>query len=204
MLEAFIIGVVAGYAIAIPVGPIAVLILRIGMRDGLRAAMAAGAGTATADLIYATIAMLAGPALVTLIAPVLLPARLLAAALLLFLALRQLRTVDFTNDVTATSTATTRRVYVTVLALTLLNPATVIYFATLAVGLPHIASDLAARALFVVAAALASLSWQWLLAASGSALHGRVPPRLGRITGIASSAIIAALAVKIASDAFAV
>ena len=203
MLEAFIIGVVAGYAIAIPVGPIAVLILRIGMRDGLRAAMAAGAGTATADLIYATIAMLAGPALVTLIAPVLLPARLLAAALLLFLALRQLRTVDFTNDVTATSTATTRRVSVTVLALTLLNPATVIYFATLAVGLPDIASDLAARALFVVAAALASLSWQWLLAGSGSALHGRVPRRLGLITGIASSAIIAALAVKIAIDAFA-
>ena len=201
MLEAFIIGVVAGYAIAIPVGPIAVLILRIGMRDGLRAAMAAGAGTATADLIYATIAMLAGPALVTLIAPVLLPARLLAAALLLFLALRQLRTVDFTG--TAREPAAAGRTYATVLALTLLNPATVIYFATLAVGLPNIASDLAARALFVVAAALASLSWQWLLAASGSALHGRVPPRLGRMTGIASSAIIAALAVKIASDAFA-
>jgi arginine exporter protein ArgO len=90
-----------------------------------------------------------------------------------------------------------------VLALTLLNPATVIYFATLAVGLPHIASDLAARALFVAGAALASLSWQWLLAGSGSALHGRVPPRLGLITGIASSAIIAALAVKIAVDAFA-
>ena len=201
MLEAFIIGVVAGYAIAIPVGPIAVLILRIGMRDGLRAAMAAGAGTATADLIYATIAMLAGPALVTLIAPVLLPARLLAAALLLFMALRQLRTVDFTG--TAREPAAAGRTYATVLALTLLNPATVIYFATLAVGLPNIASDLAARALFVVAAALASLSWQWLLAASGSALHGRVPPRLGRMTGIASSAIIAALAVKIASDAFA-
>ena len=200
MLEAFVIGVFAGYAIAIPVGPIAVLILRIGMRNGLRAAMAAGAGTATADLIYASLAMLAGPALVALITPVLLPARLLAAALLLFLALRQLRTVDFTG--TAREPAAAARTYATVLALTLLNPATVIYFATLAVGLPHIASDLAARALFVVAAALASLSWQWLLAASGSALHGRVPPRLGRTTGFASSAIIAALAVKIAIDAF--
>ena len=200
MLEAFVIGVFAGYAIAIPVGPIAVLILRIGMRNGLRAAMAAGAGTATADLIYASLAMLAGPALVALITPVLLPARLLAAALLLFLALRQLRTVDFTG--TAQEPAAAGRTYATVLALTLLNPATVIYFATLAVGLPHIASDLAARALFVVAAALASLSWQWLLAASGSALLGRVPPRLGRTTGFVSSAIIAALAVKIAIDAF--
>lgn len=201
MLEALVIGVFAGYAIAIPVGPIAVLILRTGMRDGLRAAMAAGAGTATADLIYATVAMLAGPALVSLIAPVLLPARLLAAALLLLLALRQLRTVDFAAP--GREPAPAGRTYAMVLALTLVNPATVIYFATLAVGLPNIASDLAARALFVTGAVLASLSWQWLLAASGSALHGRVPSRLGRITGIASSAIIAALAVKIAIDAFA-
>lgn len=201
MLEALVIGVFAGYAIAIPVGPIAVLILRTGMRDGLRAAMAAGAGTATADLIYATVAMLAGPALVSLIAPVLLPARLLAAALLLLLALRQLRTVDFAAP--GREPAPAGRTYAMVLALTLVNPATVIYFATLAVGLPNIASDLAARALFVTGAVLASLSWQWLLAASGSALHGRVPSRFGRITGIASSAIIAALAVKIAIDAFA-
>ena len=201
MPDSFLAGAIAGYAIAIPVGPIAVLILRTGMRDGLRAAMAAGAGTATADLIYATVAMLAGPALVALITPVLLPARLLAAAMLLALAFCQLRTVDFSGE--AREPAAAGRTYATVLALTLLNPATVIYFATLAVGLPHIASDLAARALFVAGAALASLSWQWLLAGSGSALHGRVPPRLGLITGIASSAIIAALAVKIAVDAFA-
>lgn len=195
------IGVFAGYAIAIPVGPIAVLILRTGMRDGLRAAMAAGAGTATADLVYATLAMLAGPALVALITPVLLPARLLAAALLIVLALRQLRSVDFA--VAAREPAGVSRTYATVLALTLLNPATIIYFATLAVGLPRIATDLPARALFVIGAVLASLSWQWLLAAFGSALHGRVPPRLGRVTGIVSSAIIGALAVRIALDAFA-
>ena len=199
MLEAFSIGVLAGYAIAIPVGPIAVLILRTGMRDGLRAALAAGAGTATADLIYASIAMLAGPALNALIQPVLLPARLLAAALLLALAARQLRSVDFSG--TAKEPVGTGRTYATVLALTLLNPATVIYFASLTIGLPTISTEPAARALFVVGAALASLSWQWLLAGAGSALHGRVPPRLAVWTGIASGAIIAALAIKIAADA---
>lgn len=199
MLEAFVIGVFAGYAIAIPVGPIAVLILRTGLRDGLRAAMAAGAGTATADLIYATLAMTAGPALVALIAPVLLPARLTAAALLLVLAARQSRGVDFSDA--AGAPVATGRTYATVLALTLLNPATVIYFASLTVGLPTISSDLAARALFVIGAALASLSWQWLLAGAGSALQGRVPPRLAPVTGLVSSAIIAVLALKIAVDA---
>jgi len=201
MLEAFSIGVLAGYAIAIPVGPIAVLILRTGMREGLRAALAAGAGTATADLIYASIAMLAGPALNALIQPVLLPARLLAAALLLALAARQLRTVDF--SAAAKEPAGAGRTYATVLALTLLNPATVIYFASLTIGLPAISAEPAARGLFVVGAALASLSWQWLLAGAGSALHGRVPPRLAVWTGILSSGIIALLALKIAADALA-
>ncbi len=201
MLEALLIGVLAGYAIAIPVGPIAVLILRTGMRDGLRPAMAAGAGTASADIVYATLAMLAGPALVAVITPVLVPARLLAAALLLVIAFRQLRGVDLTSP--ASEPAGTRRTYATVLALTLLNPATVIYFASLAVGLPTISSEPAARALFVLGAGLSSLSWQWLLAGAGSALHGRVPPRLGLATSLASSTIIAVLALKIAADAVA-
>jgi len=199
--DALLIGVLAGYAIAIPVGPIAVLILGMGMRDGLRAAMAAGAGTATADLVYATFAMLAGPAIVAVIAPVLLPARLLAAALLLAIAYRQLRGVDLAAA--AREPVAVARTYVTVLALTLLNPATVIYFASLAVGLPIISAEPAARALFVAGAGLASLSWQWLLAGAGSALHGRVPERLSLVTGLASGAIIAALALKIIADAVA-
>jgi threonine/homoserine/homoserine lactone efflux protein len=201
MLEAFLIGVLAGYAIAIPVGPIAVLILRTGMRDGLRPAMAAGAGTASADVVYSTLAMVAGPALVALIAPVLLPARLLAAAVLLVLAARQLRGINLAGAERAP--VPVARTYATVLALTLLNPATVIYFASLAVGLPTISTEPAARVLFVAGAGLSSLSWQWLLAGAGSALHGRVPARLGLLTAVASSAIIALLALKIAADAVA-
>ena len=201
MVDAVLLGALAGYAIAMPVGPIAVLILRTGMRDGLRAALAAGAGCATADLVYASLAMLAGPPLVALIAPVLRPARLVAAALLLLLALRGLRATDLGGAERAP--AAPLRTYATVLGLTLLNPSTVIYFASLAVGLPAISAEPAARALFVVAAALASLSWQWLLAGAGASLHGRVPPRLGRVTAIGSAVIIGGLALKIALDALA-
>jgi len=199
VIDAVLLGAIAGYAIAMPVGPIAVLILRTGMRDGLRAALAAGAGCATADLVYASLAMLAGPALVSLIAPVLRPARLVAAALLLLLAVRGLRATDTVTS--EREPAPAGRTYVTVLGLTLLNPSTVIYFASLAVGLPQVSAEPAARALFVVAAAVASLSWQWLLAGAGASLHGRVPPRLGRVTAIGSALIIGGLALKIAADA---
>lgn len=199
VVEAVLLGALAGYAIAIPVGPIAVLILRTGLRSGLRAAMAAGAGTATADLLYATLAMLAGPTLVAAIAPVLAPARLVAAAVLLGLAVRGLRGAGLSTE--AREPGPVGRTYATVLVLTLLNPATVIYFASLAIGLPAVSTEPAARALFAVAAALASLSWQWTLAAAGAALHGRMPGRLGVATNVASAAIIAGLAFKIASEA---
>ncbi len=201
MLDAFVLGVIAGYAIAIPVGPIAVLILRTGMRDGLRAAMTGGAGCATADLLYATLAMTAGPALVSVIAPVLLPARLLAAAALLGLAVRGLLAPD--RQAVAAGARGTGRTYATFLGLTLLNPATVIYFASLAVGLPAVSTDLPSRLLFAVGAAGASLSWQWILAAAGSALHGRVPARMGAVTSVVSALIIGGLAAKIALDALA-
>ena len=47
MLEAALAGAIAGYAIAIPVGAIAVLIIHIGLTSGLRQGLAAGAGAAT-------------------------------------------------------------------------------------------------------------------------------------------------------------
>ena len=199
MIDALILGAVAGYAIAIPFGPIAALILRTGMQRGLRAALAAGAGAATADLVYATAAMVAGPAIVDAVAPVLLPARLVAAALLLGLAVRMLLRMGATAP--APEPVATRRTYATFLALTLINPATVIYFASLAIGLPALSNEPAARAAFVVAAVLSSLSWQWLLAGAGAALHGRMPPRLAGATAVTSAAIIAGLALKIAIDA---
>ena len=68
-LDVFLNGVVAGYGIAIPVGPIAVLILELGLRRGFRVALSAGAGAASADLIYATVAALAGTLIISVLAP---------------------------------------------------------------------------------------------------------------------------------------
>src|SRR3981081_95768 len=85
VLSAFLIGAAAGYAIALPGGPVAVLIVRTGLRRGFRIAAAAGAGTATVDLIYAILAVVVGGAVTGALAPVLFPLRLAAAAALRYL-----------------------------------------------------------------------------------------------------------------------
>jgi threonine/homoserine/homoserine lactone efflux protein len=204
LLSAFLIGAAAGYAIAIPVGPIAVLIVRTGLRRGFRVAAAAGAGTATVDLVYAMGAVVVGGAVTSALASVLVPMRLAAAASLLYLAVRglmRLGRTDMTLDSAEGRSAP--RTYLLFFGLTLLNPATVAYFVTLAVGLPELAQDAGSRVAFAIGASLGSLSWQTLLAAIGAALHTRLTPRVELATALLSSAILVAFALKIAVDAVA-
>ncbi len=197
MGQAFLLGVAAGYAIAIPFGPIALLIVRTGVRQGLRAAAAAGAGAATADLVFATIAMLFGAAASALLAPVLPAARLVAGAALAVIAVRGLLASPQGIE-RESGGARTGNTYLLFLGLTMLNPPTVIYFVSLAIALPGVSADSASRAAFVVGAVLASLSWQEVLALVGAMLHGRLTPRLQRITAVVSSLIILALAARVA------
>ena len=197
MAQAFLLGIAAGYAIAIPFGPIAILIVRTGVRQGLRAAAAAGAGTATADLIFATIAMLFGAAASAFLAPILPAARLVAGAALAVIALRGLLAAPQPME-RETGTVRAGNTYLLFLGLTMLNPPTVIYFVSLAIALPEVSVDFAGRATFAVAAFLASLSWQEVLAIVGAMLHGRLTPRLQRITAVVSSLIILALAARVA------
>jgi threonine/homoserine/homoserine lactone efflux protein len=204
VLTAFLIGAAAGLGVAIPVGAIAVLIVRTGIRRGFRVAAAAGAGTATVDLIYAVAAVLIGAAMVSTLGPVLVPFRLAAAAVLIGLAARGL--LQLRHRGTAAERDDTRSVvgtYLLFVGLTLLNPATVAYFVTLAVGLPEIAQDAGSRLAFAAGASLSSLAWQTLLAAVGAALHARLSPRMEIATTLLSSAILVGFALKIAFDALA-
>lgn len=202
LLSAFLIGAVAGYAIAIPVGPIALLIVRTGLRRGFPVAAAAGAGAATVDLVYAILALVVGSAVASALASVAAPMRLAAAAVLIYLAVRLLvRSGRTRSGLDSTDDRSAARTYLLFFGLTLLNPATVAYFVTLAVGLPEIAQDAGSRIAFAVGAALASLSWQTVLAAIGAALHTRLTPRMELATTLLSSAILVGFALKIASDA---
>ena len=91
------------------------------------------------------------------------------------------------------------RAYLGLLGLTLLNPATVVYFTALVLG-RQAADGLSAAggAVFVAGAFAASASWQLLLAGAG-AVVGRLltGPRGRLLTALAASAVIAVLAVSL-------
>ncbi|HEU5107072.1 MAG TPA: LysE family transporter, partial [Micromonosporaceae bacterium] len=191
-----------GYGVAVPVGAIAILIIGLTARTSLRVGVGAALGVATADGLYALLAVAGGAALASLIEPIATPMRWLAAAVLLVLAAHTAVTAvrHHRDPARAAGTdaglSTPRRAYAGLLALTLLNPMTIVYFAALVLG--RQAADglsLAGEALFVTGAFLASASWQLVIAGSGS-LVGRLltGPRGRLATALASAALIVALA----------
>lgn len=196
MSAAFVSGVVAGYGVAMPVGAIGVLIAGLSARTSLRVGAAAGLGAATADGVYALVAVLGGAAIAGVVAPIAGPLHWVAAVVLLVLAV-----------VTAIGAfrkpASERedrpgmnpwRAYSGILGLTLLNPATVVYFVALVLG--H--GGAGGGAWFVIGAFLASASWQLLIAGGGSLVGRLLTGSRGRmITAVVSSAVITVLAVQI-------
>ncbi|WP_406071462.1 LysE family transporter [Micromonospora sp. NBC_01638] len=204
MTGAFLAGLVAGYGVAIPVGAIAILILGLTARTSFRVGAAAALAVATADGIYAAVAVLGGASLAGMIAPVAGPLRVVAAVVLLGLAAHGLWRTWCTHRSRRTPTAsagrglsTPGRAYGVLLGLTLLNPMTVLYFAALVLGRRDTADGGTVTAtLFVAGVFLASASWQLLIAGGGTVVGRALTGPRGRlVTGLVSSALIAALAV---------
>ncbi|MET7710871.1 LysE family transporter [Micromonospora sp. NPDC005413] len=204
MSGAFLAGLVAGYGVAIPVGAIAILILGLSARTSFRVGAAAALAVATADGLYAAVAVLGGAGLVGIITPVAGPLRVVAAVVLLGLAAHGLWRTWRAHRSRRTPAApagrglsTPGRAYAALLGLTLLNPMTVLYFAALVLGRRDAAdTDAGSAALFVAGVLLASASWQLLIAGGGTVVGRALTGPRGRlVTGLVSSALIAALAV---------
>jgi len=220
-LEPFVAGALAGYGVAIPVGAVAILIVDLGMRRGFVVGASAGAGAATADFLYATLAMLGGASVAAVLAPWSGPLRATAGLVLLLVggrglagvvrAVRADRARALPVPVSAASASadgpaplprsTSRgealRTYARFVGITILNPTTVVYFAALILGLPQVANGLGPRLEFVAGAAIASLSWQTLLAGVGAVAHHRLPPRFQVGVSVLGNLIICGLALGI-------
>jgi threonine/homoserine/homoserine lactone efflux protein len=199
-MDAFLTGVAAGYGIAIPVGAIAVLIMDLGIRRGFWPAFAAGAGTATADFLYAGLAVLGGTALAAVVDSIREPLRIVSGVVLAIIGVIGLMRSRKPPDSTLPDArrADLPRTYARFVALTVVNPTTIVYFAAVVIGL-GVAGDLSAGegALFVIGAFLASLSWQTLIASVGAFAGHRLSLRARRVVSVVGNLVIVAIALVI-------
>lgn len=194
-------GLVAGYGIAVPVGAIGAYLVALTARTSFLVGGSAALGVASADGLYALVAVLGGTVVAAAVGGVAEPLRWVSLVVLLALALRTglVSVREYARPHAVARRVVVRspvRAYVVLLAATLLNPATVVYFAALVLAnRAGTATSAVDGALFVLGAFLASASWQLLLAGSGAALGRFLTGRVGRLlTGLLSAVLIVALA----------
>ncbi len=119
-------GTIIGFALAIPIGPIGITCIRKTLTEGRLRGLIIGAGAATADLFYGSVAAFGLTAISDILDSQRIWIRLAGGIFLLFLGLRMLRA---RTKVTHTdSNRGIIRSYFTTILLTLTNPITVFAF----------------------------------------------------------------------------
>ncbi|MFJ9681670.1 LysE family transporter [Streptomyces sp. NPDC101194] len=205
VIAVLVAGLLAGYGIAVPVGAVGTYLVGLTARTSLRTGVCAALGVATADGLYALVAVVGGSSLTHVLTPAMSPLRWVSALVLIALAVRGAAAaiVRYRGRRAAAGIGADpvgpARSYVMLLGMTMMNPATVIYFAALVLGSRTTAdADHLERAVFVLAAFAASASWQLFLAGGGALLGRVVTSSRGQlVTAVVSSVLITALAVQL-------
>jgi len=166
-------GLVLGFSIAAPVGPIGVLCIRRSLQNGFRSGLASGLGAASADAVYGTIAA-AG---LTLAADFLVQQQtwlsLAGGAFLLYLGVQTLRSPAPEMEGEAGQSSSLAGDYLSTFLLTLSNPITIFSFIALFGGMSAEA-DFGTSAFVLVAGVFCGSALWWLLLSGGvSILRGR-------------------------------
>jgi len=197
-LTALAAGLLAGWGIAVPLGAIAVLLLREGVNRGFRRGAPGAIAVGVVDTLYCTAAVTVG----ALAAPVVSswgrwPALAGGCALLLLAVMGVRRSLSRPQapDTAEAPAGTGWHRFALFLGLTAINPATLIYFGAITVGMADLLRSPLAAGLFVAGVGTASITWQLLVVAAGALLRGRLTPRARRITALFGSLIVAGLGV---------
>ncbi|WP_439901185.1 LysE family transporter [Microbacterium azadirachtae] len=188
-------GMLAGLGVAMPLGAIGALLLREGIVNGFRVAAAAAAGVATVDLLYCAAATAAGAFLASVIEGFRGPFLIASGVLVVGIGILQLVRIrrDPGPDEPEVGRISALGAYARFFGLTAINPMTLIYFLALGGAVTARSASPSGPVVFVVAAGVASLAWQLVLAGVGAAFGHLIGPRATRLIGILASLVVIGL-----------
>jgi threonine/homoserine/homoserine lactone efflux protein len=210
MNELFAIGFAAGLALAIPLGPIGIMMINAAIERGWRHGAAAALGAASVDATYALVTFVVGSAVAVLLASAATALSLFGAAVLLFLGLqilvKNIRLLASNDGAPASSKAGSSplKTFGIFVAAVAINPPTAIYFLSIApsVGALAAGATLLGAAVFATGAFVGSVIWGQTLAVIGVGLRGVTTNRVRAYLGILGGLLIVALAFGLAAQAF--
>jgi threonine/homoserine/homoserine lactone efflux protein len=196
VISFFIKGLIIGFSLALPVGPIALLCIRRTLARGPVAGIFSGLGAACADLIFGAIAGFGVSAVADFLVEHQVALRLVGGVFLCYLGVRIFISVP-RERVFGSGESSFLRYFVSAFALTLTNPLTLFafaaIFATSGVGL---ASDgYLSVALLVLGVFSGSALWWLILCGVVSIFHRTIGLRGIQLVNRISGTLIAAVGV---------
>ncbi|HEY3859775.1 MAG TPA: LysE family transporter [Gammaproteobacteria bacterium] len=194
--ELFLRGLIIGFAIAAPVGPIGMLVIRRTLADSRLLGLLTGLGAAVADSFYGCV----GAFGLTVISGFLMSyafwTKLIGGLFLMWLGINTFRAKPRAENVSS-SKVRYATAFLSTLALTLANPATILSFMAVfaGLGLGMKAGDYGAAGIVVAGVFLGSAAW-WLLLSGGVArVRHKLKPETLRWINYGSGASLSAFGV---------
>ena len=187
----FIKGIILGFSIAAPVGPIGVLCIRRTLAQGMAYGFVSGIGAATADAFYGLLAAFGLSAVAALFIDQQFYLRLIGGFFLCYLGYKTAIAPPASTAATAKSSGLAGA-YTSTLLLTLTNPMTILSFAAVFAGLGTGASgeNVSSAFLLVFGVFTGSLLWWLCLSTMVSTLRRRFDYRRLTIVNQLSGLII--------------
>ena len=161
-------GLLIGFSIAAPVGPIGVLCIRRTLAHGRTAGFVSGLGAATADALYGGVAGFGLTAVSGVLVDQQVWLRLVGVAFLIYLGIRTFVARPADRPAAATGSGLIGA-YGSTLILTLTNPMTILSFAAIfaGLGLGQASVSYASAGVLVAGVFLGSAAW-WLILSGGA------------------------------------
>lgn len=188
-------GFLIGFAIAAAVGPIGLLCIRRTLVEGAKVGVASGLGAATADGIYASIAVFGLTAASDLLVGERRPLGIVGGCFLVALAVHAL--ISRPEAASDRPPRTLLSAYATTVGLTIANPATILSFAAAFVGLGLAGHEAPVAAALVLGVFSGSASWWLVLAGGVSAFRDRLGSGAIRSLATGSNALIGLLGLAV-------
>jgi threonine/homoserine/homoserine lactone efflux protein len=197
MLAFFLKGIVLGFSIAAPVGPIGLLCIQRTLAQGRASGFVSGMGAATADGFYGSVAAFGLTAVSAFLLRFSVPIRVIGACFLFYLAARTFFAQPKESSSERAFGTSLWKAYASTVFLTLTNPMTILSFMVFFAGFGIVNAERAylKSALLVAGVFLGSSLWWLILSGSVGFFKARLAAQhllwINRISG----ALIAALGV---------
>jgi threonine/homoserine/homoserine lactone efflux protein len=159
----FIKGIILGFSIAAPVGPIGILCIRKTLAEGRLSGFVTGFGAATADAVYGFFAAFGLSSITTFLVGQHSWIQLIGGAFLLYLGIKTLFEKVSTKQAEVETKKGLIASYISTLGLTLTNPMTILSFVAVfaGLGIGNEAESYTSATLLVIGVFLGSALW-WI------------------------------------------